>query len=70
MTVVVRDSFDGKALEWNHLPVSLVGIWCSLLSTLNYYNQKSIYGAAVSTLHQICCFFSFLENNNLMGNIY
>lgn len=43
-----------------------------VLSSVNskYHIQKSIYGAAVFTLRQICCFFSFWKNNNLMGNIY
>lgn len=45
-----------------------VGLWCSLLK---YPVQKPIYGAAVSTLHQICCFFfSLYGKDNLMGNIY
>ncbi len=40
--------------------------WDLVLSSVNSHIQKSIYGAAVSTLRQICCLFSFWKNNNLI----
>lgn len=54
----VENGFDGKTLGGRGNTCLFRGDVAPPCVTSNYYKNKSISGAAVSNLHQICCFSS------------